>query len=59
MIFSLFFEISLVVLGLLYIGNMYLDSFIHFIEVSKSMDNDEKEKEEDKQRAELTRHFYS
>ena len=59
MIFSLTFEIGMLVLGLLYVGNMYLDSFIHFIEVSKSIEDDEKEKEEDKQREELTRHLYS
>ena len=59
MLFSLFFEISLTVLGLLYIGDMYFDSIIHMLEVSNEIDSKDKEEQEDKKLSELSKHMYS
>ena len=66
MLFSFTFGIGLLVLGLLYIGDLYLDSFINLMQVSKDIENEEKDKrdDEDRVRAEaelknLTKHIYS
>ena len=59
MIFSTFFEVSLVVLGFLYIANEVFSNVITLIEIGKDIEEKEKEKEEDKAREELTKHLYS
>lgn len=59
MIFSVFFEIGLLVLGFLYVANMWFDSIIHAAEVSNEMDEKNKEAENDKTREQLCRHLYS
>ena len=59
MIFSTFFEVSLVVLGFLYIANEIFSNVITLIEIGKDIEEKEKEKEEDKAREELTKHLYS
>ena len=59
MIFSLFFEVGLLVLGFLYICNKVFENIITLIDVSKDIDEKEKEKAEDESRAELTKHLYS
>ena len=59
MIFSTLFEIGLFILGLLYVGNMWFDSFIHMVEVNNDFDDKEKEKQEDKEREQLCKHLYS
>ena len=42
MLFSLFGEIGLVVIGLLYVGNLYMDSCITLIESIKNNDEETK-----------------
>ena len=59
MIFSFTFEIGLLVLGLLYIGDLYLDSIINLIEISKDIDEKERVKKEDDDLKLLTKHIYS
>ena len=53
------FEIGLLVLGLLYVGDMYLNSIIDLIQVSKDIDEEEKDKEHDRQLEKLSKHMYS
>ena len=59
MIFSVFFEIGLIILGLLYVGDMIFDSIIDLIRVSKDIQDEENEKKNDDERKELTRHLYA
>ena len=59
MIFSLFFEIGLLVLGVFYVGHLWFESFLNMIEISKDLEEKEKEKQEDKEREELSKHLYS
>ena len=59
MLFSFTFEIGLLVLGLLYIGDLYLDSFINLMQVSKDIENEEKDKRDDDELKNLTKHIYS
>ena len=59
MIFSVFFEIGLLVLGALYVLNLWFDSFLHAAEVNNDLEDRDKEKADDKKRAELTQHLYS
>ena len=59
MIFDKFFEIGLLFLGFLYVGNMYFDSLINLYQISKNMDEDEKEKEKDKELKDLSKHLYN
>jgi hypothetical protein len=59
MIFSTWFEIGLLVLGGLYIADMFLDSIINLIQVSRDIDEDDKNKAKDEELKELTKHLYS
>ena len=59
MIFDVFFEIGLLVLGGLYIADMFLDSFINLIQVSREIEEDDKNKAKDEELHELTQHLYS
>lgn len=59
MIFSIWFEIGLLVLGVLYIGDMYLDSFINLIQICRDIDEDNKNKAKDEELKELTKHLYA
>ena len=59
MIFSLFFEIALTVLGTLYILNLWFDSLLHASEVNKDLEDRDKEKADDKEREQLCKHLYS
>ena len=59
MLFSGPFEIGLIILGLLYVGDMYLDSFIRLFEITNDMEKDEQEKQEDDKLIKLTKHMYS
>ena len=59
MLFSGPFEIGLLILGLLYVGDMYLDSFIRLFEITNDMEKDEQEKQEDEKLIKLTKHMYS
>ena len=58
-LFDKFFEIGLLVLGGLYIADMFLDSVINLIQVCKDIDEDDKNKEKDDKLKELTKHLYS
>ena len=58
-IFDVFFEIGLLVLGGLYIADMFLDSFINLIQVSRDIEEDDKNKEKEDELKELTKHLYS
>ena len=59
MLFSYGFEIGALVLGLLYIGHLYFKDVIELIEISKDIDNEEHEKQEDEKLKKLTKHLYS
>ena len=59
MLFSYGFEIGALVLGLLYIGHLYFKDVIELIEISKDIDNDEQEKQEDEKLKNLTKYIYS
>lgn len=59
MIFDRFFEWCLFILGLLYIGDMYLDSFIHLIEVNNDIEEQAEEKAKDEELQKLAQHLYS
>ena len=54
MIFDTFFEIGLLVLGGLYIADMFLDSIINLIQVCRDIDEDDKNKEKDEKLKELS-----
>ena len=59
MLFSKLFELGLFIIGLLYVGDMYFDSCIELIRVTKEIDEDEKDKERDEELKEMTKHMYS
>ena len=59
MIFSFTFEIGLLVLGLLYVGDLYFDSVIELIRIGNIIDEDDKNKAKDEELKELTKHLYS
>ena len=59
MIFDKFFEIGLLILGLLYVGNMYFDSCLHLLEIANDMDEKEKEEEEEEELKKISKHMYS
>ena len=59
MIFSTFFEIGLLVLGFFYVANQVFGNIITLIDVSKDIEEKQKEEQEDKEREELCRHLYS
>ena len=63
MLFDKFFEWGLLILGLLYIADMYFDSIIHLIEVNNDIEErDEakaKEENEKEKLEKLTQHLYS
>ena len=56
MLFSLFGEIALAAIGLLYVIDCYFDSCINLME---QMKNNDDEKEEDKKVLEAIKHMYS
>ena len=59
MLFSFTFEIGALILGLLYIGDMYFDSVIRLFEITNEIDKDEQEKREDEDLKKLLKHLYS
>ena len=59
MLFSFTFEIGALILGLLYIGDMYFDSVIRLFEITNEIDKDEQEKREDEDLKKLSKHIYS
>ena len=59
MLFSFTFEIGALILGLLYIGDMYLNSFINIMEITNEIDKEEKDKQDDEDLKKLSKHIYS
>ena len=59
MIFSLAFEIGLLVIGFIWVCNKVFENIISLIDVSKDIEENEKAKAEDKEREELTKHLYA
>ena len=59
MIFSFTFEIGALILGLLYIGDLYLDSIIDLIQVSNEIERNEEEKAKDEELKNLSKTLYS
>ena len=59
MLFSYGFEIGALVLGLLYIGHLYFKDVIELIEISKDIENEEHEKQEDEKLKKMTKYIYS
>ena len=55
MIFSTMFEVGLLVLGFLYIVDMFIDSCIHLVEINHDIEENAKEKEI----PESIKHLYS
>ena len=56
MLFSKLGEILLFIVGILYVGDLYFDSLINLIEVTK---NKEEEEENEKKIPESMKHLYS
>lgn len=59
MIFDVFFEVGLLIIGLLYVGDMIFDSVIDLIRIGREIEDEDKEKKEDEERKTLTQHLYS
>ena len=59
MIFSLTFEIGLLILGLLYIGDLYFDSVIDLIRIGHEIEEQEKNSSNDAEVSEIVKHMYS
>jgi len=59
MLFDVFFEVGLLILGGLYIADMFLESIINLIQVCRDIDEDDKNKAKDEELKELTKHLYS
>ena len=59
MLFSNLFELGLFILGLLYVGDMYLDSIIEIMRLTHDLDEEEESKENDEELKELSKHLYS
>ena len=59
MLFSFTFEIGLLILGFLWVGDMYLDSVINLIQITNEIDKDEKDKQDDEDLKKITKHIYS
>lgn len=59
MLFSFTFEIGLLILGFLWVGDMYLDSVINLIQITNEIDKEEKDKQDDEDLKKLTKHIYS
>ena len=59
MLFSFTFEIGLLILGFLYIGDLYLDSIIDLIQTTNEINESEQEKQENDKLKNLTKHIYS
>ena len=59
MIFSNIFELGLFILGLLYVGNMYLDSCIDIVRLNHEIDEEEEDKKHDEEVKKLVQHLYS
>ena len=56
MLFSKLGEMLLFIVGILYVGDLYFDSCINLIEVTK---NKEEEEEESKKTIEAIKHLYA
>lgn len=59
MLFSFTFEIGALILGLLYVADLYLDSIIILIQVSKEIEKDEEEKAKNDELKKITKSMYS
>lgn len=59
MLFDKFFEIGLLILGLLYVGDLYLDSIIDIVRLSKEIDEEDNDKKHDEEVKKLVQHLYS
>ena len=59
MIFSLTFEIGVLVLGLFYVGHLYFSDVIDLIQIGRDVEREEKEKKHDEELSTLSKHLYS
>ena len=59
MLFSIGFEISLAVIGFLYVGHLYFSDVIDLIQIGKDIDDKEKEKQNDDELRQMSKHLYS
>ena len=59
MIFSLTFEIGLLVIGFLYVGHLYFSDVIDLINIGREVEKEEKDKQNDEHLHEMTKHLYS
>ena len=59
MLFSLTFEIGLLVIGFLYVGHLYFSDVIDLINVGREVEKEEKEKKHDEELSTLSKHLYS
>ena len=59
MLFSIGFEISLAVIGFLYGGHLYFSDVIDLIQIGQDMEEKEKEKENNEELHQMTKHLYS
>ena len=59
MIFSKFFEIGLLIIGFLYVGHLYFSDVINLIQIGRDVEKEEKDKQNDDELKEMTKHLYS
>lgn len=59
MIFDKFFETGLIVIGLLWISDQFLDSFIHLYDIQLAIEMKEKEEKEEKEIPESAKNMYA
>ena len=59
MLFDKFFEIGLIVIGLLWVSDQILDSFIHLYDIQLSIEMKEKDEKEEKEIPESAKNMYA
>ena len=59
MLFSFSFEIGALILGVLYIGHLYFSDVLELIQIGREVEKEEKDKQNDVELREMTKHIYS
>lgn len=59
MLFSLTFEIGLLVIGFLYVGHLYFSDAIDLIQIGREVEKEEKDIQRDQELSTLSKHLYS
>ena len=59
MMFSNLFEVGLLILGLLYVGDLYLDSIIDIVRLTHEINEEDEDKKHDEELKKIAQHLYS